>query len=159
MQNCDCKVTLERVDDNVVSFLLVSSNLSYKHNCNFVRADACNISSIQASRYQKMGLRGNNLCGLGFSWDDINCHFHAKIIRQRRITQSVFMAIILLVMSFYYLCLLRLNYCPNLLWGTSSAPWCSPWAKKTDCHVTHHYYCIVTVVDTICYSYLCFPYN
>ena len=77
MQNCDCKVTLGRVHHNLVSFLLVSSNLSYKHNCNFVRADACDISSIQSSRHHKMGLRGNNLCGLGFSWDDINCHFHA----------------------------------------------------------------------------------
>ena len=75
----ECKTVIVRlrVHDNLVSFLLVSSNLSYKHNCNFVRADACNISSIQASRYQKMGLRGNNFCGLGFSWDDINCHFHA----------------------------------------------------------------------------------
>ena len=107
-------------------FLLVSSNLSYKHDCNVVRADSCNISSIQASRYQKMGLRGNNFYGLGFSWDDINCHFNASLIRQRRFTQSVFMAIILLVMSFYYLCLLRLSYCQNLLWGASSAPWCSP---------------------------------
>ena len=126
MQNCDCKVTLGRVHDNLVSFLLVSSNLSYKHNCNFVRADACDISSIQSSSYQKMGLRGNNLCGLGFSGDDINCHFNASIIRQRMVTHSVFMAIILLIMSFYYLCLLRLDYCQNLLLGASSAPWCSP---------------------------------
>ena len=126
MQNCDCKVTLGRVHDNLVSFLLVSSNLSYKHNCNFVRADACNISSIQASRYQKMGLRGNNLCGVGFSWNDINCNYHAFVIRQRIVSQYLFIAIILLIMSFCYLCLLRLNYRQNLLWGASSAPWCSP---------------------------------
>ena len=127
MQNCrDCKVTSRRVHDNLVSFLLVSSNLSYKHSCNFVRADACNISSIQASRYQKMGLRGNNLCALGFSWDDINCHYVAYFFRQKLVTPSVFMAIIFLIMSFCYLCLLRLSYCQNLLWGASSAPWCSP---------------------------------
>ena len=37
-----------------------------------------------------------------------------------------FMAIILLILPFCYLCLLRLDYCQNLLWGASSAPWCSP---------------------------------
>ena len=89
-------------------------------------SDACDISSIQASRYQKMGLRGNNLCGLGFSWNDINCNYDAFVIRQRKFTPSVFIAIIFLIMSFCYLCLLRLDYCQNLLWGASSAPWCSP---------------------------------
>ena len=75
---------------------------------------------------KKMGLRSNNFCGVGFSWDDINCHFNGSIIRQRMVTHSVFMAIILLIMSFCYLCLLRLSDCQNLLWGASSAPWCSP---------------------------------
>ena len=126
MQNCDCKVTSGRAYFSVLCFLLVSSYFSYKHNCNFVRADACDISSIQSSRYQKMGLPGNNLCGLGFSWNDINCHYDAYFLRQRMVTPSVFLAIILLIMSFCYLCLLRLSYCQNLLWGASSAPWCSP---------------------------------
>ena len=126
MQNFDFEVTLGRAYFIAVCFPLVSYYFSYKHNCNFVRADACDISSIQSSSYQKMSLRGNNLCGLGFSGDDINCHFNASIIRQRTVTQAVFMAIIFLIMSFYYLCLLRLDYCQNLLWGASSAPWCSP---------------------------------
>ena len=108
---------------------------------------------------KKMGLRGNNLCRLGFSCNDINCNYHAFVIRQRMVTLSVFMAIIFLIMSFCYLCLLRLDYCQNLLWGASSAPWCSPQAKKTDSNVTHHDYCIVTVVATICCSYLCLLYK
>ena len=75
----------------------------------------------------EMGLRGNNLCGLGFSCNYINCNYDAFIsIRQRMVTISVFMAIIFLIMSFCYLCLLRLDFCQNLLWGASSAPWCSP---------------------------------
>ena len=126
MQNFKCKVNSGRKGNSVISFLLVSSYLSYKHNCNFVRSDACDISSIQASSYQKMGLRGNNLCGLGFSWDDINWHYVAFFFRQKMVATSVFMAIILLIMPFCYLCLLRLDYCQNLLWGASSAPWWSP---------------------------------
>ena len=126
MQNCECPVSLGRVHHSVVCLLLVSSCLSYKHYCNFVRSDACDISSIQTSRYQKMGLRDNNFCGLGFSWEYISCHSVGYFIRQKMVTTSVFMASILLIMSLCYLCLLRLNYCQNLLWGASSAPWCSP---------------------------------
>ena len=119
----------------------------------------CDISSIQASSCQKMGLRGNNFCCLGFSWNDINCNQHASVIRQRMVTPSLSIGIIFLVMYFCYMCLLRLDYCQNLLWGASTAPWCSPQAKKTDCNVTHHDYCIVTVVATICCSYLCLLYH
>ena len=94
MQNC-CKVTLGREYFSGLCFPLVSSYFSYKHNCNFVRADACDISSIQSSRHHKMGLRGNNLCGLGFIWDDINCHYVAYFFRQKLVASSVFMAFIL----------------------------------------------------------------
>ena len=102
----------------MVYFLLVIFCFSYKYYCNFVRSDACDISSIQASSYQKMGLRGNNFCCLGFSCNGINCNYDAFIsIRQRMVTPSVFMAIIFLIMSFCYLFLLRLDYCQNLLWA------------------------------------------
>ena len=38
------------------------SHLFSRYCSNFFRADACDVSSIQASQHQKMGLRGNN-CG------------------------------------------------------------------------------------------------
>ena len=105
MQNCECKVTLGRVHDNLVSFLLVSSNLSYKHNCNFVRADACNISSIQASRYQKMGLRDINFCGLGFSWMISTAIFMLKLFdKERSHRQFLWQSYCLLCLSIICAC-------------------------------------------------------
>ena len=48
------------------------SHLCSRHCSNFFRADACDVSSIQASQHQKMGLRGNNCWRLDFNCDDIN---------------------------------------------------------------------------------------
>ena len=48
------------------------SYLCSRHCSNFFRSDACNVSSIQASQHQKMGLRGNNCGRLDFNRDDSN---------------------------------------------------------------------------------------
>ena len=48
------------------------SHLCSRHCSNFFRADACDVSSIQASQHQKMGLRGNNCGRLDFNCDDRN---------------------------------------------------------------------------------------
>ena len=62
--------------DKFVSLCLVSSDLSNKHCSHFIRSDACNNSSLQASPHQKVGLRGNNCRCLGFSCNGINCRFN-----------------------------------------------------------------------------------
>ena len=65
-----------------------------------------NNSSLQASPHQKVGLRGNNCWSLCFSCNGIKCHFNTFRIWEGTVVSSLLLAIILLFVSFSYLCFL-----------------------------------------------------
>ena len=64
MRHCENELKPGTESDNLLSLLLLSYDLSNKHCSHFIRSDACNNSSLQASPGQKVGLRGNNCCCL-----------------------------------------------------------------------------------------------
>ena len=85
------------------------SHLCSRHCSNFFRADACDVSSIQASQHQKMGLRGNNCRRLDFNCDDINSLSVNKSLWELASTVAIGVSfilrvIILLPLPFCYLC-------------------------------------------------------
>ena len=121
-----------------------TSRLRDKYCCDLFRADACDISSNQASRHQKMGLQGNNSWCLGSG-------FYCKLGSFcGNLDGPGALATILLYVSICYLCLLHLYLNQIFLWSTSSAPWWSQWTKKTDRDIAHNDYCIFIYVATIC---------
>ena len=160
MQNCDFKVTLGRAYFSAVCFPLVSSYFSYKHNCNFVRADACDISSIQSSSYQKMGLRGVTICVVWVSAGMISTAILMLQLFDKEWSHNQF-----LWQSYCLLCLFAICACYASIFAKiccGARPQHHGAARrqrKPDCNVTHHDYCIITVVATICCSYLYLSYN
>ena len=131
------------------------SHLFSRYCSNFFREDACDVSSIQASQHQKMGLRGNNCGRLDFNCDDINSLAVNKSLWELASTVAIaisflLMAVILFPLPYCYLCFLHL-YCFKILeWKSSSVPWCSHQTKKTDCDIIHNDHCIFAAVVTIC---------
>ena len=92
-------------------FLLLSLESSF--DSNFIRSHACNNSSLQASRHQKVGLRGNSCWCLGFNCNVINHHVHNQtticriVIYYLKITNAnhsfVFLNWLSTVVCFYFL--------------------------------------------------------
>ena len=108
---------------------LVFFHLCNRHCNNFFRSDACDVSSIQASQHQKMGLRGNNCGPLDFNCDDSNSFSVNKSLWELASTVAivisfVLMAVILLPLPCCYLCFLHLHCFKILVWNPSSVPWC-----------------------------------
>ena len=136
------------------------SHLCSRHCSNFFRADACDVSSIQASQHQKMGLRGNNCGRLDFNCDDSNSLSVNTSPWELATTVAigisfVLMAVILLLLPYCYLCFLHLHCFKISVWKPSSVPWCGQQTKKTDCHIIHDDHCISAAVVTICCIYFC----
>ena len=108
---------------------LGSSPLCNRHCSNFFRSDAGDVSSIQASQHQKMGLRGNNCGRLDFNWDDINSLSVNKSLWELATTAAIafsflLMAVILLPLPYCYLGFLHLHCFKILVWNSSPFPWC-----------------------------------
>ena len=87
------------------------SHLCGRHCSNFFRLDACDVSSIQASQHQKMGLRGNNCGRTDFNSNDVNSLSVNTSLLELESTVSivisfVLMAVILFPLPFCYLCFL-----------------------------------------------------
>ena len=76
----------------MIFFLLSSFESSF--DSNFIRLDARNNSSLQASPHQKVGIRGNNCWCLGFNCNVINRHFYNQTTIWRMVIQLWRMAII-----------------------------------------------------------------
>ena len=96
-----------------------TSRLRDKYCCDLFRADACDSSSNQASRHQKMGLRGNNSWCLGSG-------FYCKLGSFcGSLDGPGALATILLYVSFCYLCLLHLYLNQIFLWSASPVSWWS----------------------------------
>ena len=105
------------------------SHLFSRYCSNFFRADACDVSSIQASQHQKMGLRGNNYRRLDFNCDDNNSPSVNKSLWELASTVAIaisflLMAVILFPLPYCYLCFLHLHCFKILVWNSSSVPWC-----------------------------------
>ena len=105
------------------------SHLFSRYCSNFFRADACDVSSIQASQHQKMGLRGNNCGRLDFNCDDINSLAVNKSLWELASTVAIaisflLMAVILFPLPYCYLCFLHLHCFKILVWNPSSVRWC-----------------------------------
>ena len=112
------------------------SHLCSRHCRNFFRADACDVSSIQASQHQKMGLRGNNCRRLDFNYDDINSLSVNKSLWELASTVAIGISfilrvIILLPLPFCYLCFLHLHCFKILVWNSSPFPWCGSSIGRT----------------------------
>ena len=108
---------------------LLPPHLYNRHCSNFFRSDACDVSSIQASQHQKMGLRGNNCGRLDFNCDDSNSLSVNKSLWELATTVAigisfVLMAVILLPLPYCYLCFLHLHCFKISVWNPSSVPWC-----------------------------------
>ena len=105
------------------------AHLCNRHCSNFFRSDACDVSSIQASQHQKMGLRGNNCGRLDFNCDDSNSLSVNTSLWELATTVAigisfVLIALILLPLPYCYLCFLHLHCFKILVWNSSSVPWC-----------------------------------